>query len=182
MRNNYIAMTYFSGYFQLQIRSNLSHYDKPEPNHNELSSAGQIKHTAQLNHLIVHGKVICSEKSRSDDTTWHDVTPRDMTSHHVTWRHTTWQDVTPRDMTSHHVTWRHTTWHDVTPRDMTSPPSDCSRKSDMKHRNTKPSGISLDESLQNSLWRKSDMKHRNTKPSGISLDESLQNSLWKSRM
>ena len=41
---------------------------------------------------------------------------------HVTWRHTTWHDVTPRDMTSHHVTWRHTTWHDGTPRDTTAPP------------------------------------------------------------
>ena len=28
--------------------------------------------------------------------------------------------VTPRDMTSHHVTLRHTTWHYVTPRDITS--------------------------------------------------------------
>ena len=43
--------------------------------------------------------------------------PLNITSHHVTLRHTTWQDVPAWEIVSHHVTWRHivTSRHDGTP-------------------------------------------------------------------
>ena len=53
-------------------------------------------------------------------TTWHHITPRDMTSQQVTWRHTKWHDVTPSGVTSRHVVWSHGTSCEVMSRGVTS--------------------------------------------------------------